>query len=193
MSERAAGHEATRRDAVRRGIAAGGALLAAASVPLLARARSAFAQADGDAEILKAAIALEQTAAVAYGALVGSGVLDEDLAAVLRLLREQEQEHVDALAMALESLGGGAPEPPAPEDVDGLGALRSRADVLRFGIELERMAVAAYYDAHAKLQDAKLLQTSASIMAADAQHLVVLRQELGRDPSPDAFVTGEPA
>ena len=35
-----------------------------------------------------------------------------------------------------------------------------------------------------------LRQPLASIMACDAQHLVVLRQALGRDPLPQAFETG---
>ena len=75
--------------------------------------------------------------------------------------------------------------------VKGIGDLRSQADVANFAIELELAAVAAYYDAHAKLVDAKLLQTGAAIMANEAQHLVVLRQAAKQDPVPHAFETGE--
>ena len=52
------------------------------------------------------------------------------------------------------------------------------------------MALAAYYQAHQKLRGAKLLRTTARIMASEGQHLVVLRQALGRDPVPNAFETG---
>jgi hypothetical protein len=55
------------------------------------------------------------------------------------------------------------------------------------------MAVAAYYEAHRKLRDTKVLQTAAQIMAAEGQHLVVLRQALRRNPAPHAFETGKRA
>lgn len=185
-------YEATRRDAMRRGIALGGAVLAATSIPALLKVRTAFAQANGDAAILEAAIGLEQTAVVAYDTAATSGLLDDTVTGVAELFRDQEQEHADGLIAALEDLGGTAPKPPAPEDIDGLGNLQSQADVASFAIELETMAVAAYYDAHGQLKDEALLRTGASIMANEAQHLVVLRQAIGENPSPDAFVTGEP-
>jgi rubrerythrin len=185
-------YEATRRDAMRRGIAAGGALLAATSIPLLLGVRNAFAQEeDDDAAILEAAIRLEQTAVVAYDTAAGSGLLDAATTRVAELFRDQEQEHADALTTALDQLGGSAPRPPAPDAIEGLGDLRSQAEVANFAIELETMAVAAYYDAHQKLQTAELLQTGASIMANEGQHLVVLRQAVGKDPVPNAFETGE--
>lgn len=53
------------------------------------------------------------------------------------------------------------------------------------------MAVAAYYDASKKLQQARLLQTAAQIMSNEGQHLAVLRQALGRNPVPNAFETGK--
>ncbi len=62
---------------------------------------------------------------------------------------------------------------------------------LVFAVELETAAVGAYYDAHQRLEDAKLLQAGASIMANEGQHLVVLRQLLGRSPVPNAFETGK--
>ena len=52
-------------------------------------------------------------------------------------------------------------------------------------------AVAAYYDAHRKLIAAGLLQTAASIMANEGQHLVVLRQAAGQAPVPNALETGD--
>jgi len=40
------------------------------------------------------------------------------------------------------------------------------------------------------VENAKLLQTGASIMANEGQHLVVLRRIAGKDPIPNAFETG---
>lgn len=186
-------YEATRRDALRRGIAIGGTILAATSIPMLLKVRTAFAQSESEAAILEAAIGLEQMAVVAYDTAAATGLLDDPTTKIAQLFRDQEQEHADALSTALESLGGTAPEPPSATDIEGLGDVEDQAGVAMFAIELETMAVAAYYDAHGKLQDPKLLQTGASIMANEAQHLVVLRQALGEDPSPHAFVTGEAA
>ncbi len=188
--------ERDRRHLLRRGIALGGAAIAATSIPLLLKVRTAFAQADGDAGILESAVGVEQIAVFAYTAAIDSGLLEPDVEDVARLFRKHEQEHADGLITALRDLGGTAPpRPKSVEDVDevvkGLGDVRSQADVANFAIELETAGIAAYYDAHQKLQDAKLLQTGASIMANEGQHLVVLRQTLGRPRVPNAFETGE--
>jgi rubrerythrin len=183
-------YERTRRDALRRGIVLGGGVIAATSVPTLLGIRTAFAQADGDAAVLESAIGLEQTAVVAYDAAAKSGLLDPGPTRTARLFRDQEQEHADGLTTALESLGGKAPKPPEPGDVEGLSDLKSAEDVMGFAIELENMAVTAYYDAHGKLKDEKLLEAGTQIMANEGQHLVVLRQAIGQAPVPQAFETG---
>ncbi len=188
-----AAYEATRRDAVRRGLAAGGAVVGAALVPALLSVRSAFAATGGDAAILRAAIRLENTAVAAYAAAVQSGLLTPPVRRAAILFGRQETEHAAALAAALKRLGGA---PPAGTDAKLLAPLkraRSQDHLLRFAIELESMTVAAYYDAARKLHDAPLLQTSAQIMSNEGQHLVVLRQALGRDPVPHAFETGKSA
>jgi rubrerythrin len=190
-----AAFERDRRDLVRRGIGFGGAVVAASSIPLLWSVRNAFAAGDSDGEILQSAIRLERIAVLAYGFAIDSTLLTPALAGVARRFRGHEQAHADALTTALTDLGGTPPPPPKLEDVDsvveGIGDLRSQADVVRFAIELETATVAAYYDAQRKLVDAKLLQSGVSIMANEAQHLVVLRQAVHRDPAPRAFETGK--
>jgi rubrerythrin len=189
-----ADYEATRRDAMRRGLLLGGGVIAATSIPVLLRVRNAFAQAGGDAGILEAAIGLEQTAVVAYDTAAASGLLDPPVADVAVLFRDQEQEHADALTTALEDLGGSAPKPPKPGEVQGLGEVKDQSDVLTFAVELENMAVMAYSDAHANLESPDLLASGAQIMANEGQHLVVLRQALGATPAesvPSAFEAGE--
>lgn len=184
--------ERSRRDLLRRGLAVGGVVLAASTIPALLRVRTAFAQAEGDEAILEGAIGLEQTAVLAYGTAVESGLLKGRARAAAKAFRADEQEHLDALSSALRGLGARVPTGPvSAKDVEGLSALKSQRDVLEFAVELETMGVAAYYDAHRKLKDARLLQTGASIMANEGQHLVVLRQALKRDPVPNAFETGK--
>jgi hypothetical protein len=63
--------------------------------------------------------------------------------------------------------------------------------VAEFAIQLELMAVAAYYDASRMLRQARLLQTSVQIMANEGQHLVVLRQALGKEAVRNAFENGK--
>jgi len=187
-----ADYERSRRDLVQRGIAVGGVVVAASAIPFFLRIRNAFAQAEGDASVLEAAVGLEQQAVFAYTAAADSGKLGTS-EPIARLFAEQEQEHADGLARALRERGGSPPpKPTSPMDVPGLAeaAGGNAVDITNFAIELETMAVAAYYDAHGKLRAPELLATGASIMANEAQHLVVLRQALGKNPSPDAFVTG---
>ena len=190
--------ERDRRDLLRRGFGLGGAAIVASSIPLLWSVRSAFAEAggDGDAPVLARAINLERVTMIAYDRVLGGGVLTPSVRGVLRRFRAHEQQHEAALVTALEGLGGTPPAPPegpgAVDDVaEGLRDVRSQADVLSFLIELETAGVAAYFDAQAKLTEAKLLQTGASIMANEGQHLVVLRKAAGQDPIPNAFETGE--
>lgn len=195
--------EASRRETIRRGLVVGGiSVISATAIPLLLRVRNAFAQSEGDAAILESATGLEQIAVFSYQAAIDSGALDKDVTKVAELFRDQEQEHADGLGTALEALGGTRPAKPmdvkAVDEVlaglgisNGLQTLKDQAGIAMFAIELETAAVAAYYDAHQKLQDAKLLQTGASIMANEGQHLVVLRQALGKPAVPNAFETGK--
>ena len=190
-----AAYERDRRDLIRRGIGLGGAIVAASSIPLLWSARNAFAAGGPDAEILVAAVRLERIAVLAYDTAIASDLLTPAFARVARRFRGHEQAHADVLTTALTDLGGTPPPEPRFKDIDsvvkGIGDLKSQADVANFAIELETAAVAAYYDAHSKLIDAKLLQTSSSIMANEAQHLVVLRQAVDRPPVPFAFENGK--
>lgn len=192
-------YEATRRDMVRRGLAAGGAAaLAATSIPLLLGVRNAFARAEGDAAILESAIGIEQIAVFAYARAASSGLLDARTKRVAMLFGDQEQEHADGLITALETLGGTPPaKPTSLKDLDavqpGFGDARSQAEVASFAIELETVGIAAYYDALSKLEEARLVQTAASIMANEGQHITVLRQAVGKPAVPNAFETGEKA
>lgn len=187
-----ADYEATRRHAVGAGLAAGAGVLSAASIPFLLGVADAFADSGGDADVIERAVGLEQTAVFAYRTAARTRKLGRTTR-VANLFAEQEQEHADALTRALAGLGGKPPaKPERARDVPGLekAAAGSARELLTFAVELETMAVKAYYEAHAKLRDPRLISTSAAIMADEAQHLVVLRQALGHNPSPEAFVTG---
>jgi rubrerythrin len=183
----------SRRDLVRRGVLSGGIAAAAAAAPALLRADGAAAQADGDARILEGAIRLEQTAVYAYGLAYDSGKLQPLIARKLRRIRNQQRDHVSTLITALEHLGVAPPAKPTHVgQVKGLAEALAggQKGILEFAVALEEMSVAAYYRAAPRLEDAKLLQISATIMANEGQHLVILRRALGKDPVPNAFETG---
>ena len=184
MSERIV----TRRQAFRHGIAA----VSAGAAPFLLRVPSAPAQRNTEAAILEAAIGMEQRAAFAYATLADGGKLG-GLGAVAGLFAQHEEEHAGALTRALRDRGGSPPaKPAAVKEVPGLGEATDGPprQIMAFAVELETRAVAAYYDALARLEAPELLSMAASIMGNQAQHLVVLREALGRAPVPDAFVTG---
>lgn len=179
---------ATRRELLRRG---GGA----AALGLLGAAAPAMAQAGArtDAELLASIVGIEQASALTYDRATERLAADEPVARALARFADQEREHARAMVPALQAAGGDVPPPPTEAAaVPGLPrALKSgRRPTLAFCATLEDAAISAYYEAQGELRDPELLRRTASIMSCQAQHQVVLRQALGRDPTPDAFVTG---
>jgi hypothetical protein len=136
---------------------------------------------------------LEQTAAVAYGALAEGVALRRPVADAAALFGRQAAAHAAALGRALEALGGAVPEPPRPQDIEGLRAVGSEADFLAFAIPLENRNVRAYVDALAELESPGTLKLCCAAMAGAGQHLVVLREAAGATPAeavPEPFETG---
>lgn len=141
-----------------------------------------------DVEILNGALDLELRAVEAYKA--GAAKLRGERLAIVKVFLEQEQEHADGLGAAIKDLGG---TPNRAKNAYDFPALRTEADVLRFAVELENTAIAAYIDALPKLSDRDLRATAASIITNEAEHVSILLDALGRDPVPSAFVSGSPA
>ena len=140
-----------------------------------------------DVEILNGALDLEFMAVAAYKA--GAARLTGDRLAIVKLFLEQEQEHADGLAAAIEDADGQPNRAKSDYDFPVLG---TEADVLRFAVDIENTAIAAYIDALPKLSKKDLRSTAASILTNQAEHVSVLLDALGREPVPAAFVTGRP-
>ena len=141
-----------------------------------------------DVEILNSALDLELMAVAAYKA--GAARLRGERLAIVKVFLEQEQEHADGLAAAVRDADG---KPNRAKSAYDFPALRSESDVLRFAIDLENTAIAAYIDALPKLSENDLRATAASIITNEAEHVSVLLDALGREPVPAAFVTGRAA
>jgi rubrerythrin len=140
---------------------------------------------EADVEILNSALDLELMAVAAY--MTGAGRLKGELLQVAKHFLEQEQEHADGLASAIKDAGG---KPNRAKSSYDFPSLRSQQDVLRFAIDFEHTAIAAYIDALPKLGKADLRATAAAIMANEAEHVSVLLGALGEEQVPDAFVVG---
>lgn len=160
------------------------ALTAAAAAPLLAAA-SARADAKGEGDLLHDGVRLEQLSALVFAA--ADSVEIKQLAA-------HETEQADALAAALDALG--RKRPPAPKILDDelkafdLDDPNLTPDELALAVE-ER-TLAHHHDAIGRFEEVRLLQLTATIMAAQGRHLVVLRRAVDRDPLPEPVVTGRP-
>jgi rubrerythrin len=184
-------YEASRRDAVRKGAIAGGGLIAATTIPLLLKVREAFAQDEhedrGDAPLIEGVVQLEQTAQVAYETAAKSNLLQGSVKRLASLLAEHEKQHGDALKQILGEIGGNVPTPPKPAEVQGLDEVKSQTGFLEFAIELEGNAILTYLDLERKVKGDRLRRLGAQAMASEGEHLVMLREELGRNPIPVAF------
>jgi rubrerythrin len=143
---------------------------------------------EADVEILNSALDLELMAVAAYKA--GAAHLKGDVLQVGKLFLEQEQEHADGLMSAIKDSGG---VPNRAKSSYDFPRLRSQQDVLRFAIDIENTAIAAYIDALPKLGTGDLRATAAAIVANEAEHIAVLLGALGEPQVPGAFVVGKVA
>jgi rubrerythrin len=139
-----------------------------------------------DVEILNGVLDLELMSVAAYK--VGAGRLRGRMLEVVKRFLEQEQAHADGLATAITDAGG---QPNRAKSSYDFPAMRSQTDVLRFAVDVENTAIAAYIDALPKLTRGDLRATAASIITNEAEHVAMLLEALGEDPAPTAFVTGK--
>jgi rubrerythrin len=181
---------------------------------LLRRPAQLVAQADGDEQVLAAALRLERVAVASYehavraARTVPAGPTARGLPPLPELLsrlREQERAHAEVLASKLAAVGGRAPAAPVGE----AGLARARAAlglhqpldgldtetaIAAFALELEDAQLTGYLGAVRDLRDATLVELATQIMGAEGQHAVVLRSLLSDAPRtlvPDAFERGE--
>lgn len=146
-----------------------------------------------DRAILNGALTLENTAVAAYTA--GLPLLRGDPRRYAERFLDQERDHAATLSALVRDMGG-EPNRPKPEAEyrAAFPRLTGQASFLRFAIDLESVAIAAYADGIPKLRSGRLRQTTASIFCDEAQHVAVLRGERsGGDPAamvPEPFVTG---
>ncbi len=151
-------------------------------------ASSSATEREADAVLLNEILARQSAAVVAYDhSLHGLGARS---LATARLFRTQEQEHVDATLKSLRALGAAAEPPQETVEADGL---RSESEYLNFLYELESATIEAELSAINRLTSPAVRSMLVTTVANQAQHLVLLRRELGakwQETVPAPFESG---
>lgn len=141
-----------------------------------------------DAGILNTALGAELEAIAAYQLGADSGLLSKPVLALAAQFQGHHKEHAAALAGAVEKLGGRPVE--AKRDYGfPTDKLKAEKDVVSFAAGLEKGAVSAYLGAVPIFGDRELAGVAASILGDEAMHWAILRQALGQNPVPGAFVS----
>ncbi len=171
-----------------------GLVLSASAVALLAGCESLAAAQKGsdgaganDVAILNTALGAEREAVAAYQLGADSGLLESGIKAVALKFQGHHKAHADLLAATVSKLGGHPVEAKKKYDFP-VEKLKSQSDVLRFAAQLEQGAVSAYLGAVPVLGNRDLARAAASILGDEAMHWAILRNVLGEDPVPAAFV-----
>ena len=154
----------------------------------LAAAAEAGANPANDVAILNTALAAELEAIAAYGVGAGSGLLKGAVLALAVTFQGHHKQHADVLAATVGKLGGKAAMAKAQYNFP-VETLKTQNDVLRFAAGLEKGAVSAYLGAVPLFKDRELSKAAASILGDEAMHWAILRQAVGEEPVPAAFVS----
>ena len=184
---------AGRRSFLRR---SGGAVLSAAAIALLA-GRSLAAEdknkggtASSDANILNTELGVEHEGIAAYQVAAESGLLQKPVLDLAKQFQGQHKAHADLLAKTVKKLGGTPVEPKRTAEYGfPVEKLKTQKDILRFAAALEHDAAVAYLGAVPLLEDRDLARVMASILGDETMHWAILRQALGENPVPEAFIS----
>jgi rubrerythrin len=168
-----------------------GILLSGAAVALLAGRDVLAAKAGGsktnDIQILNSALGAELEAIAAYQVGAESGLLQKPVLDLAVQFQGHHKEHADVLAKTVQKLGGKAVVAKNKYTFP-VESLKNQADVLRFAAKLEQGAVSAYLGAVPLFANRDLSKAAASILGDEAMHWAILRNAVGENPVPAAFV-----
>jgi hypothetical protein len=151
-----------------------------------------FAAARTDSGLFKAALFVEETAALAYTAAAAGPLRGQDRATALRFAGH-ERDHAAVFETLLFALTVPVREHATEADLHALIPGLRRADrdeALAALAELESAAIAGHQTIGRRLEALDAVRSVATVMAGGAQHLVVLRRALGQDPVTRAFESG---
>lgn len=173
----------------------GGAVLSATAIALLSGSEALAAahknkgSAASDADVLNTELGVEYEGIAAYQVAAESGLLQKPVLDLAKEFQGQHKAHADLLAKTVKKLGGKPAEPKSTAEYGfPVEKLKNQTDILRFAADLERGAASAYLGAIPVLGDRDLARIIASIMGDETMHWAILRQALGENPVPEAFI-----
>jgi rubrerythrin len=168
---------------IRATLAAGATYGALSATPYITRALAAGEVSDVD--ILNYALTLEylETEFYTLGVKQVKG-LSGDEKKLAQEIRDNEAEHVDALAATVKKLGG---KPVAKPTFDFGGAFGDRATFLKTANVLEDAGVSAYNGAGPLIKSVDVLGAAGSIVQVEARHASLIRLARNKPPAPLAF------
>lgn len=174
-------HGMTRGSFILKGAMAAGATYGLGAVSPFVGA--ALAQ-GGDVEIVNFALTLEYLETEFYTLAVKQAGLSGDALALAKEIRDNEAEHVDALAAAAKQLGG---KPAKKPTFDFGGAFANEKAYLKLANTLEDTGVSAYNGAGPAIESPEILGAAGSIVQVEARHAALIRLARGVAPAPLAF------
>jgi hypothetical protein len=137
----------------------------------------------GDIAVVNYALTLEYVESDFYDAVLESGVLTGRALEVVKLIREDEHEHVDALLAAAKEL---KEKPAQKRATDFTSVLQGGSGtILRTASDLENLGANAYLGAVPAIVSATLLESALAIHTVEGRHAAVVSHLAGRTFLPD--------
>ena len=168
------------------------AVLSASGIALLAghEAHATGGAAAKDASILNTMLGSEYQAIAAYQLGADSGLLQKPVLDLAIEFQGQHKAHADFLAKTVKKLGGRPVEPKQTAAYKfPVETLKTQTDVLRFAADLEHGAATAYLSTVPRFSNRDLAKDIASILGDETMHWAILRQALGENPVPQAYIS----
>ena len=153
-------------------------LFVAAGAVALVRPAVAVAQVAREAEALSDLLRVEHTSVFAYDHVLGADVLSGGQERLARALRAHEARHAAALAKLLSNMGWQLPTPPdrlERVEIPEVRAALEGDDPREALTVVERLSEAVYRLGLGRLRSGPNIQLAATILAAEASHLVAWR------------------
>jgi len=166
-------------------ILAGCESMAASNEPMMAAANPS-----DDVAILNTALGLEHQAIAAYQVGAESGLLQKPVLGLAVQFQGDHKKHAEILTSTISKMGGSPVTAKRAADYGfPTASLKTQADVLRFAANLEQGAASAYLGAVPAFMSKDLAKYAASILGDETMHWAILRNALGENPVPAAFIS----
>ena len=139
--------------------------------------------AGGDLAIVQYALTLEHLETDFYNAVIDAGIIkNKALGKIAVMIRDNEQEHVDALTATVEKLGGKPKRPKTNFDAVLEGGPKM---VLQTAATVENLGAAAYLGQAGRIESKEVLAAALAIHSIEARHAAALNTVVGRTIVPD--------